>query len=146
MQVTETISILEIVWTTVAIFGFMFMLLLLQKSKQDLDWLDESQGNGELSLRKNVATTTMLIYVGGVVTQASYLTLGIIAMTQPNSAFNWLRILINSVFIGGSVVSSMIAGAIYTRRSRLVRLVEKRLAEGESKDDNTTTGEPITVT
>ena len=138
MQITSTISILEIVWVIVSTFGVLFMALLLLRSYQDYKWIQEEIINGDKELRVDVAKTSVLIFFGGTFTQLTYLTTGCIAMTQENRAYTALRITTNVIFISGSAMSSLIAATVYQRRQRTTRLVQERLEQGEKNDGATT--------
>lgn len=100
------------------------MGLLLYKAIQDREWLIDSSANGDKAMREHVALTSIYIYVGGVVTQLSYLIVGVVLMTQPNhlnGAHQSDAQIINSiVFIASSVCGTILAANIYRRRNYVV--------------------------
>lgn len=138
MNITNTITVLELVWTIVAACGLVFMILLLHRSYEDREWLMDTKANGDKDLRQYVATTSFLIFIGGFVTQLTYTIVGIIAMTNPNlnnsSQPHLKQLFTSALFIISSCLGTIFAGIIYTRRIRITKAVLKKLHEKESHE------------
>lgn len=134
MQITHTITLLELIWTVNALIGFFFMLRLLWRAIQDREWLIESKSiNGDRRLRKYVSVTSILIYLGGAVTQFSYSAIGFVAMTQANlhAQVTAAQILTSAIFIGSSIVGSVLAYHIFKRREYVVKTIMEDYARRE---------------
>lgn len=124
MTISHTVSLLEVLWTVSALFGLMFTGALFLRSLGDRRWLYETNANGDRDLRRNVALTSILIFAGGVVTQISYSIVGIIAMTQAghsNGDPSVAQTVVSCIFLVSSIVGSIMAGVIYSRRTSVVK-------------------------
>lgn len=126
MRLTETITLLEVIWTAIAFIGFLYMIRLFKRAVDDRTWLLESGVNGDIKTRKEIALTSILIFVGGLVTQISYLTVGCLAMTQKSNGGGHptaASIAISIIFITASSISTIFATIIYKRRMKVVNHV-----------------------
>lgn len=135
MNVTHTISALEIIWTVIAVIGVLFTSQLVYKSVQDYDWLLTENANGDRELRRYVGLTSIMIYAGGIVTQLGYLAIGIVAMTQSNRGGEQpskAQVAISIIFIACSGIGSILAGIIYKRRDSAV----KEIVQGYVRRDH----------
>lgn len=131
MQITHTITVLELVWTIVATVGLLFNTLLVWRAFGDRNWLIYYKANGDHDLRTYVALTSILIFAGGVSTQFSYFTIGCVALTQPSPGghVHVPQIVSSIIFIAASIVGTVLAGLIYSRRMKVIRLVAEKLEE-----------------
>lgn len=131
-MITHTITIFELIWTVVALCGLGFMLGVLHRAYKDREWIIKEHANGYHELRKSVSVTSILIFLGGCITQLSYVLVGIIAMTQPSPGGRiHVTSIINSIiFVIASITGTVFAGAIYVRRVRVVQEIAERIRSG----------------
>lgn len=108
------------------------MCRLFLKSYKDRAWLFDTNANGDKQLRRYTATTSTLIYTGGIITQASYFLIGVVAMTQPTHTQHATaaQILTAIILISASTVGSLFAGMIYIRRNFVVKALINRREHG----------------
>lgn len=121
-MISHTVSALELSWTLVALVGFIFIALLLGRSLVDYEIVLNAKVNG---LRRYSAITTVFIFLGGSITQLSYVGVGLVAMTQPGNG-NHLSlpiILISSILMTSSVISTIFGLIIYYRRNHLIDML-----------------------
>ena len=126
-MISNTIGGLELAYTIVAFIGFVFNFLILEKSLGDYYYVIEQKVNG---MRKYAAITSILIFLGGTIIQSSYTIVGIVAMTQPatHEHATWANYTVAAIFITSSCISAAFAGIIYSRRIRIVEMIEAQLA------------------
>jgi prolipoprotein diacylglyceryltransferase len=129
VEITHTITVLELVWTIVAVCGLIFNGLLMLRALQDHDWLIHSSVNGDHDLRTYVALTSIFIFSGGFLTQLGYVVVGVIAMNFPSSGVHphTPQIVTACIFIAGSLIGTTLAAIIYIRRTKVVKIVADRL-------------------
>jgi spore maturation protein SpmA len=87
-------------------------------------FINHAKVNG---LRKYSAVTSMLIFIAACVTQLSYLSTGVIAMTQKSSHDHptAASISIAGIVIFSSISSTVFAGLIYYRRIKLIDIIKE---------------------
>lgn len=124
-MITHTISMLELSWTIIGLIGLCFMIALFHRTY--VDYQIAVEYNGQHRIRQYAAKTSLLIFIGGCITQLSYVVVGIVAMTQPSvhhrvSVANYIT---GSSFILSSAISVVFAAVIYRRRVKIVQMLEK---------------------
>lgn len=124
-MITHTISVVEVLWTSVCAFGLFYAVQLLLRAMNDVRWLIVHDMNG---LRRHAAISSVLIYMGMTMTQLGYVIIGIIAMIlpSPNNKVQPLTYVITAVFITMSVFKTLISFALNRRRDELVKMVKER--------------------
>lgn len=125
-MITNTISPLELAWTIVALLGLGLQVALCHRTTVDL--IIARRYNGRKKFREYAAFTSVLIFVGGLITQISYVTIGIVAMTQRSvhqhlTAANYINA---GTIMTGSIIATIFAGIIYIRRVRIVEMLENQ--------------------
>lgn len=131
-MITHTVSILELAWTMVAFLGLIFVIMILGRAQGDYNLLMQYHLNG---LRKYAAMTSILIFLGGTITQISYMVVGVVAMTQP-SLHNKVTVpnyISAGTFLLSSLTATVFAGVIWRRRVRIVEMLIE--AQGENGDN-----------
>lgn len=123
-MITHTIGPLELAWTVIALIGFGFQVALFNRTVGD--YIIAEHFDGTKQLRQYAALTSVIIFFGGLLQQAAYVAIGIVAMTQPPvhqhlTAANYIT---GSVFIFSSIISVIFAAVIYRRRIKIVEMLE----------------------
>lgn len=124
-MITHTISLLELLWTIIALVGLGFITALFVRTCGD--YIIAKHYNGSKQLRLYAAMTSVLIFTGGLLTQISYVAVGIVAMTQPSThehttTANYITA---SIFIIASFISVIFAILIYRRRVKIIEILEQ---------------------
>lgn len=123
-MITHTISVVELLWTIIALIGLYLCGRLLILSLSDVQWLKENELNG---LRQHAAISSVFIYLTMSMTQFSFMLIGIIAMIlpSPNNHVQPFTYVITGVFISMSVFKSIMALLINHRRDELRLMLMK---------------------
>lgn len=130
-MITHTITGFELAWTITALIGFVFAARLLRRAVGDYDFVTKNKFDG---LREYSAWTTVFIFLGGNITQLSYVLVGCIAMTQPSlhQKITTANIFTSTIFLTASLISTAFAGIIYHRRVKIVEMLDKIDEERDS--------------
>lgn len=125
-MITHTIGPFELAWTLIAVVGFGIMLALFHRTMGD--YVIAEHYNGSRQLRIYAAKTSVIIFTGGLVQQAAYIIVGIVAMTQPSlhqklTAANYIT---GTTFITSSLLSVGFAAVIYYRRVKIIEMLERQ--------------------
>lgn len=121
-MISHTVSGLELAWTLVALAGFIFIALLLARSLVDYEFVLNARVNG---LRRYSAVTTIFIFLGGTITQLSYIGVGIVAMTQSGNGHHLsvASYIIAIILMASSIISTVFGLMIYYRRIHLIDMI-----------------------
>lgn len=130
MQLTHTISIVELIWTFGCLPGLYYNGRIFRRAVGDLVVLRVRRIN---SIREYSATTSLILFGYLTLIQAMFVTIGVIALTAPNpsSRVPATGYAITASFLILSVLSSGIAFAVDRRRRLLISIIDAM----ENEDD-----------
>lgn len=135
MSLLGAITWIKGAWTAAATLGTCVTFVLLSMAITDYKLLIKQGIN---SWRQYVARTSILIFLGGLITQLVYFTAGIVSITQPNpyNRVTTAQIISGSLFIFGALTSITLAIVIFYRRKSILEVIEDALSNKEKIDDN----------
>lgn len=130
-MIIAQITMLKLAWTVAASVGVMITFTLLFMSITDYRLLVVEKLNG---WRRQVAITSIFIFVGGFIAQAVYFASGILALTQPNKRgpSHVIRETTQALFLFGALSAIVLAIIIYYRRRRILEIIEEGIRKENS--------------
>lgn len=135
MEITNTITVLKLVWIISTGFGTMFMIALVSKSIGDLHFLQRAKIN---SLREYSAKTSILTYTGGLLLQSLLFLSGLLSITHDNN-LTAASYVTQSILVLISIISSVIAALIFERRNKIMEMIDEHdieLMKSGPKEEN----------
>lgn len=132
-MIVAEVSVLKLSWTAAATIGVLVTFSLFFMSVTDYRLLSVKKLNG---WRKYVAGTSIIIFLGGFLSQAIYLAAGVISLTQPNhhSASAAAKHATQALFLTGAVVAIILAMLIFYRRLRILDVIQQHIDDEVNKE------------
>lgn len=129
MQLTHTISLLEVIWTPFCFVGFVISARLLWRSGTDLVVLRVKRIN---SIREYAAMTTVYLFSALTIVQFLFMLIGGILMMRPETNEHPT----GGVFIVGSlfIMTSMIFDVLLLLVERRRQVIIRKIAEIENME------------
>lgn len=128
MNLTHTVSWIELAWTLFTVLGCIFTSRMLYRATEDLLYLRVQKVNG---FREFSATTTIWVFTTLTLIQFIYVIIGGVAMTIPTND----HVSSGSVAVGGILVVTsfffdIMAYIINARKGRLVEMLKEDIKHG----------------
>lgn len=132
MIITHTVSLVEVIWTLVSLFGLYFNMHVLIRAAGDFLSVKVRRIN---SIREYAATTTLQLFITLVIVQLMFVVDGILAMTvpSPNNRVQPLSYVITASFVIVSFVLALLGFMQDRRRHNIVHMIR----DVEIDDDHT---------
>lgn len=126
MNLTHTISVIEILWVVMALPGFVYALILTNRASADFRYLRREKING---IRDYSAFTTTIMYSTVLMIEFLFVTLGVVAMFIPAATAHVtpLAFVITFCLFTINFMMTLASFSVERRREVLIR----RLAEIE---------------
>jgi len=120
VQLTHTISVVEVVWTIFCGLGLYFNVSLFWRASIDLAALRLNKIN---HIREHAAVTHVLSFAGMSFVQFVMLLIGLMAMTIPDNPVSKFRYAVATIFIIVSFVLALLGWVQESRRRHLLRMI-----------------------
>ena len=125
MELTGTVSVIEVIWTLFCVIGLIYSLKLMGRSATDLFAIRIKKIN---SIREYAAITTVILFVTLTLVQFLFVLIGVVAMlAEQSTSGSRTGYVVAALFI---FVSFMLDVSLYTVEKRRSALV-KKIAEIE---------------